>query len=387
VTLAELGSDPHPLLARLRAEEPVSWLPALGGWLVTGFGPAARVMRDSQAFTVDDPRFSTARVVGPSMLSLDGAGHERHRAPFTGAFSAEEVPARLAPFVRDAARRLVAAIEPGSSAELRRSVAGPLAVAVVAEALGLSDAEPRTILGWYDAIVSAVSGLAGGDGVSPAGAEAFGQLSRRLEAVIAGSPAPSGSSGTGLSLLPSANQSGGLSSGEVISNAAVMMFGGIETTEGMITNAVWHLLSHPSQLALVRADPGLLANAIEESLRLEPAAALVDRYATGDTELAGARIRRGDLVSVSVAGAGRDPAVFRDPDRFDVTRHDARRHLAFARGPHFCLGVHLARLETQTVIAELLDRLPGLRLNPDRTSSARGLVFRKPPTLHVLWDG
>jgi cytochrome P450 len=69
-----------------------------------------------------------------------------------------------------------------------------------------------------------------------------------------------------------------------------------------------------------------------------------------------------------------------------VTRQDARRHLAFARGPHFCLGVHLARLETQTVIAELLDRLPGLRLDPDRPSSPRGLVFRKPPTLHVLWD-
>jgi hypothetical protein len=154
----------------------------------------------------------------------------------------------------------------------------------------------------------------------------------------------------------------------------------------MITNAVLHLLSHPGQLALVRADAGLLPNAIEESLRLEPAAALVDRYATRDVEVGGAQIRSGDLVSVSIAAAGRDPAVFPDPGRFDVTRENARRHLGFARGPHFCLGVHLARLETQTVIAGLLGRLPGLRLDPGRPSTPRGLVFRKPPALHVRWD-
>ena len=106
----------------------------------------------------------------------------------------------------------------------------------------------------------------------------------------------------------------------MISNAAVMLFGGIETTEGMIANAVLHLLSHPDQLALVKADRELLPNAIEESLRLEPAAAVVDRYATADVELAGAAIGRGELVRVSIAGANRDPAVFPHPDRFDVRR-------------------------------------------------------------------
>lgn len=371
----------------------MSWLPALGGWLVTRFDLAARVMRDGQDFTVDDPRFTTARVVGPSMLSLDGAEHDRHRTPFSPAFGADEVRARLAPFVRSAAARLVGGIERDGSAELRRSVAGPLAVEVVAEAIGLGGIDSRTVLGWYDAIVGSVSGLAAGNPVSPEGTEAFGQLSRRLQAVIAAHNGPSGTgnssaNGTrrGASLLPDVGSAGGLSTDEAVSNAAVMMFGGIETTEGMITNVVLHLLSHHPQLALVRADPGRLANAIEESVRLEPAAALVDRYATRDVELGGARIRRGDLVSVSVAGAGRDPAVFPDPDRFDVTRENARRHLGFARGPHFCLGVHLARLETRAVTAAVLRRLPALRLDPDRPSSPRGLVFRKPPALHVLWD-
>ena len=153
--------------------------------------------------------------------------------------------------------------------------------------------------------------------------------------------------------------------------------------EGM--DAIMHLLSHPDQLAYVKASPGLLANAVEESLRLEPAAAIVDRYATADVELAGAPIGRGELVRVSIAGANRDPAVFADPDRFDVRRSNARRHVAFAHGPHACIAMHLARLETHTAVERLLSRLPALRLDPAAATAPRGLVFRKPPALRVLW--
>ena len=184
---------------------------------------------------------------------------------------------------------------------------------------------------------------------------------------------------------PGGRSAAGLSSAEAVSDAAVLMFGGIETTEGMITNAAWHLLSHPGQLRLVREDPGLLANAIEESLRLEPAAAVVDRYATRDIALGGAAIRHGDLVTVSLAGAGRDPAMFSEPDRFSVRRDNANRHLAFARGPHFCLGVHLARLEAQAALSAVL-RLPGVALEPGQPAP-QGLVFRKPDRLAVRWPG
>jgi cytochrome P450 len=167
----------------------------------------------------------------------------------------------------------------------------------------------------------------------------------------------------------------------------VLLFGGIETTEGMIANAIAHLLSHPDQLAAVRAEPELLANAIEESLRLEPAAAVIDRYATRETELGGAQIRERELVVLSIAGANRDPSVFPDPDRFDVGRANARLHAAFAHGPHVCIGMHLARLEAHTAIAQVLERLPGLRLEPGQEATPRGLVFRKPAALRVRWGG
>ncbi len=213
--------------------------------------------------------------------------------------------------------------------------------------------------------------------VSPAGREAFAALGASVEPTLAGDLASS--------LVAAAGQGGDLRPGEVVSNVAVLLFGGIETTEGMICNAILHLLSHPEQLARVEADRDLLAGAVEESLRLEPAAAVIDRYATRDVELGGASIERGELVTISIAGANRDPDVFSEPDRFDVARDNARLQIAFAHGPHVCIGMHLARLEAHTALARLLDRLPGLRLDRARPAAPRGLVFRKPPTLHVLW--
>jgi cytochrome P450 len=163
-----------------------------------------------------------------------------------------------------------------------------------------------------------------------------------------------------------------------------MMFGGIETSEGMTTSLFWHLLSHPDQLDAVRDDRALITNAIEESLRLEPAAGRVDRYATDDVAIGGATIRRGDLVIVSLTAGNRDPAVYPDPDAFDVRRENARTHLAFAQGPHACIGLHLARLETHAALEAALDAWPGLRLT-DGSTPPSGVVFRKPRTLNVRW--
>lgn len=366
ITIEELECDPHPTLARLRASEPVAFVPALGAWLVTRRDLALHVLRDFDTFTVDDARFSTGRVVGPSMLTRDGGEHTRNRGPFAPSLRLDPVRKRYEALVRAETDALIDRFEPGR-AEVRRQLAGPLAVRVVTHLLGLAGTETDTVLRWYDAIVGSVHGITAGLSPSSEGQAAFAELEETVGPLLDGI--------------------GDLSRDEAVSNAAVMMFGGIETTEGMIANLVFHLLANPTELELVRLEPILLANALEESLRLEPAAAVVDRYTTRRVTLAGAPIGERELVTVSLAGANRDPAFFRDPERFDVRRQNARHHLAFAQGPHVCIGMHLARLEALVAVRRLLDRLPGLRLDPGHPTSPRGLVFRKPPRLDVVWDG
>ncbi|MEO8437120.1 MAG: cytochrome P450 [Chloroflexota bacterium] len=370
--LETLETDPHRALAELRTLEPVSWVPALDGWLVTRRDLCIEVMRDAVTFTVDDPRFSTAQVVGPSMLSLDGDEHRRHRDPFAKAFLGPGARERFADGVDAEARRLVASLRPNGTAEIRRDLAGPLAVAVVARSLDLLDVAPGVVLGWYEEIVAAVDRVSIGGEIGPGARAAVDALGRHVAGTI--------EDGEGVLAQATAT----MTVDEIVSNAAVMMFGGIETSEGMTTTLFWHLLTHPDQFAALRTDRSLAANAVEESLRLEPAASRVDRYATSDVELAGAWIRRGDLVIVSLTAADRDPATYPDPDAFDITRPNARSHLAFAQGPHACVGLHLARLETQAALEAVLDGWPGLHLEPD-AQPPTGLIFRKPKALPVRW--
>ena len=372
LTLAQLDAEPHRALADLRKREPVSWVPALDGWLVTRRDMCIEVMRDAVRFTVDDPRFSTAQVVGASMLSLDGDEHRRHRDPFARAFLGPDAKARFAERVGREAQTLVAALTPGGRAEIRRDLAGPLAVNVVVGALELLDVTPAAMLGWYDEIVAAVDRVSAGGEIGPAARTAVEALDRHVDASI----------DRGVGVLSAATTA--LTRPEIASNAAVMLFGGIETGEGMTTTLFWHLLTNPEQLATLRADRSLGPQAVDESLRLEPAAARVDRYATTDVDLAGAAIRRGDLVVVSLTAANRDPASYAEPDVFDLSRVNARSHVAFAQGPHACVGVHLARLETLSALDAVLDGWPGLRLDAGATQPT-GVIFRKPRTLPVSW--
>jgi cytochrome P450 len=374
VTVEALERDPHPVLERLRAQEPVTWIPALGGWLLTRYDDALEVMRDAERFTVSDPRFSTAQVLGPSMLSLDGPEHRRHRLPFVAPFRSRAVAQAFGEDVALGAARLLDELVPAGAGELRRGFAGPLAAAIVARALGFEPSEAGMVLRSYDAIVGAVTAITAGRPLAEDGRRAFAELRSRLLAVIDRG-----------SLLTQVAAHGELGDEQIVSNAGVLLFGGVETTEGMITNALLHLLERPELLAAARSDRALLDQCLEESLRFEPAAAVVDRYCTTEVSLRGATIAAGELVRVSIAGANRDPAVFPDPNRFDPARPNSRRHLSFAHGPHNCLGVHLARLEGRTALARLLERLPNVRLDQARRAPVRGLVFRKPATLYASW--
>ena len=372
ITLDDLDRAHHQVLAELRASSPVAWVPAIGGWVITTRELAIAVMRDARTFTVDDPRFSTARVVGPSMLSVDGVEHERHRAPFAAAYRPAEVTRRHALAIESMAHRLVAELAPRGSAELRRDLAGPLAVGVVALSLGLDQLDPAQLLAWYDDIAAAVESVSFGHDVGTTSRQAFEQLGEALDhaARLPGS------------VLADASRV--LSRAEVVSNAAVFLFGGIETSEAMTANVLAHLLCHPRQFASVCADLALVDAAIEESLRLEPAAGRVDRYATVDVRLADAEIRRGDLVVVSLAAANRDPSAYDQPDVFDLARIGGRPHVTFAQGPHACIGAQLARIETRAAIVAIAERLPDIELVGPAVIG--GLVFRKPRAVQVRWQ-
>lgn len=373
VGLVELERDPHPTLARLRATEPVSWLPVFDGWLVTSHALASKVMRDDMTYTVDDPRFSTATVVGPSMLSLDGKEHTRHRSPFVAPFLRAAVATSFADVVDREAERLLDAIRDDGRADLRATLAAPLAVATMASALGLA-APPEDVLRWYEAIVADVTAVTSGAASSGRGRQALAELGRAVDAAA-------GHAGTLVAEAWTA-----LDRDEVVANVAVLLFGGVETTEATIATALAHLLERPDALARVRADPALAAAAVEESLRLEPAASVVDRYATRDVELGGAQIGAGELVRVSLTGANRDPTVFSEPNRYDLDRRDGGRHVTFAHGPHTCLGLHLARLEAVTAVGRAVATLRGIRPDLRRPPVVRGLVFRKPASVHAEWD-
>ncbi|MDQ3091144.1 MAG: cytochrome P450 [Actinomycetota bacterium] len=366
-SLEELTVDPHAVLARLRATAPVAWVSALGGFLVTRRDLVVEVLRDDVAFTVDDPRFSTARVVGHSMLSRDGEEHARHRAAFAGAWRKASIRATFAGWVRGEADRLVAQVRPAGSAELREALAGPLAAAAMRRALGLEHLAVADVLGWYRDIVAAVSALSAGRALPASGTSAYAALRDAVADTVA-------------------TQAPTLTREEASSNAAILLFGGIETTEGMIATLLLHLLADQGTLRSVREDRALLSAAVEESLRLEPAAAVVDRYATSGVDLAGVHIPQGALVVVSLAAANRDPAAFEDPDRFDLHRPTGRSNLAFATGPHVCLGMHLARLEALAAAEAVLDGLPDLALDHDASTPPSGLVFRKPARVVARWQ-
>jgi len=277
--------------------------------------------------------------------------------------------------VTNLAREIVTDLQPAGRAELRRELAGPLAARVMALALDLVDVDATTLLGWYHDIVGAVSAIASG--------ETNSEQSRPAVAALAAHVAQTIDAGQGVL----AGARAALTVDEIASNTGVLLFGGIETTEGMTTNLFTHLLADPVLWESVAGDRSLIANAIEESLRLEPSVVRVDRFATRDTRLGDADIAGGDFVIVMIAAANRDPAVFAEPNRFDIRRSNAKQHVTFAQGPHVCLGMHLARLEAHAAVAAAADMLVDLRLDPTaQPPEPTGTVFRKPDRLDVVWD-
>jgi cytochrome P450 len=369
-----IGEQFHQHLRNLAVQGPVAQVPELDAWVVLDRALVIEVLRDAERFTVDDPRFSTGRVLGPSMLSLDGFVHSRHRAPFADAFkmggpgsvSRAELEAALAAN----AQKLVAAFRDVGHGDLVAQLAAPMAAEVMCDVLGLVGVETAELLSWYRAIVDSVTVTSLGGEPHAAGEQAMHLLRNAVEASLPHSP-----------LLASAGQS--LTLDQVTSNAAVLLFGGLETTEAMIAIACMHIVQRPHVLAALIAEPQMIPDAIEESVRLEPAAARLDRYTTCSVRLGDFDLPKGAFVLASVAAANRDPHYFDRPDEFVLGRPNARQHVSFAQGPHACLATHLAKAQTAAAVAAVLT-LPGIVLR-DHVQVV-GEVFRKPQSVPVGWS-
>lgn len=373
LTVDELSLTPYAALARLRAREPVSWVSATGAWYVTRRDLAIEAMRDADRFTVDDSRFTTAQVLGTSMLSLDGPEHERHRRAFAAPFRPKYVREELEHRIAAHARELIdVAFDADGSAELRTGVAGPLAVRTILDLLGMDDVDPADVLEWYGAFGDAIVALTVGDPIPTEVSERVGDLYRYVGDAMDGDA----------SRIRQLVDDGVLRPEEIPAAVAVVMFGAIETSEGMTANAFLHLLRQPSTWDRLRHDRTLIARAIDESLRLEPAAAVIDRYTTAEVELGGVMIPERELVTISLLGANRDPDVFELPDEFDIDRPNLAQHVTFVQGPHACLGLHVARAETHAAIDAALDWEAAtgrtLAFDAERSSDPIGLIFRKP---------
>jgi cytochrome P450 len=180
--------------------------------------------------------------------------------------------------------------------------------------------------------------------------------------------------------------------GERLTDDAIYAFlllllpAGAETTYRSSGNLLFLLLTHPEQLGAVQRDRNLVDQAIEEGLRFEPPLLMIGRTATCDVEVGGVTISAGADITTCLGSANHDETRWEDPDTFDIFR-SPQQHLAFAFGPHMCLGMHLARLETRVVLNTVLDRLPNVRLDPDGDDPhIRGMIFRSPTSVPVLFD-
>ena len=356
-------SDPWALYQRLRGAGPVQRALLAGSeqvWLVAGHEQARALLADDRLSTdYFGVRSLLPGVAGPyestlsaHMLNTDPPAHTRLRALVDQAFT-EQTVARLQPRIEQIADDLLDRLPPDGAADLIEDYAFPLAVTVICELLGVPAADRNDFRRWSKAIVASVP--------PDVARESTRSVSAYLTALIDAkrvSPAPDLLS----DLVHQRHEDGVLWPDELVRMAFLLLVAGLEKVVGLIGNGVLALLEHPRELARLRAEPALMATAIEEFLRYQGAIHIAAvRFTTEPVRVSGTVIPADALVLISLLAANRDRDRYADPDQLDLGRCPAG-HLAFGHGVHYCVGAPLARLEGQIAIGRLLDRFPALAL-------------------------
>lgn len=354
---AELIADPYSVYARLREAGPVHRITGTDGlpaWLVTRYSDVRQAIADPRLSL--DKRNATPGgyhglalppALDANLLNMDPPDHTRIRRLVSQAFTPRRIALLREP-IRKTADLLLDAIAPHGHADLIGSYAAPLPITVICELLGVAPRDRQDFRSWTDALVAP----------DPARPEKAKEAVRAMLGFFTGLLAAKRAAPADdllSALIAVRDDEDRLTEDELMSLAFLILFAGYENTVHLIGNATLALLSHPDQLAALRADPGLLGSAVEELARYDgPAPLAIRRFPTEDVTIGGVGIPAGETVLLSLAAAHRDPRRFTDPDRLDLGR-DATAHLALGHGIHYCLGAPLARMETEIALVALLE--------------------------------
>lgn len=346
--------SPHVISASGRRKELLGQGPRFQRWL----------------FSLPD-RGDIIEPIGPeSMIGLDGAAHARLRGLVKERFTPAAIE-RWRPRVEQIADELLDQVQ-GPSFDVMNGFADELPVRVICELLGVPAQERAEFQRWGAAIATDLDALTPAH-TRRAATRALHELTAYLTDLLRRCRGRPGDDLISDLLHQQDEQS--LSPRELTGLCTLLLFAGFETTVNLIGNGVMALVEHPDQGDLLAADAALIPQAVEEMLRYDAPVQMVARIPQRTLEVEGMVLPEGLVVSLFLGGANRDPAVFDDPDRLDVRRSNARRHLAFAAGPHHCLGAALARLEGEVAFARLLDRFGPPRL-AGRALRRRSFVIR-----------
>jgi cytochrome P450 len=392
----EYRVDPYPTYRRLQASHPVFFSRMLGGGCVLSrYADVAAVIGDAR-FSVDRPRAAGFQRLNPfkglsppfvemitgNLLMVDPPRHTRLRRLVNKAFTPRVIEG-LRPRIQAVVGELLDEVKPRRRMELIHDLAYPLPVIVIAELLGIPAADRAAFKAWSDSLATLLDPLQAERGLISC-QPAFEALSEYLRGICAERRrAPRDDL---ISALVSVEEEGErLSESEMVGMIGLILGAGHETTTNLIANAVLALLRHPAERRRLQDDPTLIGSAVEEFLRYDSPVQATDRVVlSDDVQLGGRRVPRGAVVLCLIGAAHRDPARFAEPDRLDLGRTD-NDHLAFGRGPHFCLGAALARAEAQIAIAALLRTLPDLDGERAPRHWKRSMVLRGPTELPLWW--
>ena len=347
-------------------------------FVVLSHDAVAEVLRDGERFSSGGYARTIGLVLGHSILEMDEPEHARARAVIQQAFGKRALDHWEHDLVSPIVHGLIDRFAGRGSADLVRELTFPFPVSVIAHMLGVAEQEHATFHRLAVELISLAIDPALGIAASQALREMFARVIAERRRVPTQDL---------ISVLAHAELDGvRLDDEAIFAFARLLTPAGAETTYRSSSNLLFGLLSHPAQLDAVRRDRALVPQAIEEGLRWESPLTSIQRTCTRDTEVGGVAIPAGAIVLVSMAAANRDESRYERPDEFDIFR-PAKTHMAFAFGPHRCLGMHLARMETRVVLEALLDRLPNLRLDPEaKDPHITGEMFRSPLELPVLFE-